>query len=203
VEGVKNLGSGSVGSNSGDWSRSSGKDFRAASSCFPLSGPMGPMASSVWGGPLAGWRGEGEHFVDPSQEGGPPGGLGGGGIRCLPVCLLWLGRRDLGGGWGESIETGDLSGQGVVLLGPCGDQRSQGSIGGEDTVVLVVVDAGRGEDGGEPVQKLESRETQRGSAGQVGFWETVIPGEHIFGLVGLQDPVAASQVAHGVGRVAP
>ena len=28
---------------------------------------------------------------------------------------------------------------------------------------------------------------------------SVIPGEHIFGLVGLQEPVAASRVAHGWG----
>ena len=183
--------------------------------------------------------------LDPSQEGGPSGGPGEGGIRCLPVRLLWLGRRDLGGCWGESIETGDLSGQGVVLLGPCGDQRSQGSIGGEDAVVPVAVDAGRGEDGGEPVQELESRETQRGSAGQVGSWEevedlvgtvadqvepfegergpgaiadqsfearavggldpdscveteptAVIPGEHILGLVGFQESVAAEVAEH-------
>jgi len=51
------IGSGSVGSNSGDWSRSSGKESWATSSCFPLTGPM---ASSVWGGPLAGWRSGGE-----------------------------------------------------------------------------------------------------------------------------------------------
>lgn len=61
-------------------------------------------------GRLAGGTDQREDFIDPGQEGGPPGGSGGGGIRCLPVRHLWLGSRDLGGGRGENIETGDLSG---------------------------------------------------------------------------------------------
>ena len=59
---------------------------------------------------LAGGADQREDFIDPGQEGGPPGGLGRVGIRCLPVRPLWLGRRDLGGGRGETIEIGDLSG---------------------------------------------------------------------------------------------
>jgi hypothetical protein len=107
-------------------------------------------------------------------------------------------------------------------------------------MVPVAVDAGWGEDFGQPIQKLQSRETQGGAAGEVGPWEevadlvraaadqvepvegkgrpstipdepleadsvmaldtdagveakpaAVIPAEHIFGLVGVQEAVAA------------
>jgi hypothetical protein len=69
--------------------------------------------------------------------------------------------------------TGELSGEGVVLVGPFGDEGPQGSVGGEDAVVTVAVDAGWREDLGESVQELESRETEGGAAGEVGPWEQV------------------------------
>jgi hypothetical protein len=47
---------------------------------------------------LAGRADQREDFIDPSQKSSPPGGSGEGVIRCLPVRLLSLGRRDLGGG---------------------------------------------------------------------------------------------------------
>jgi hypothetical protein len=119
--------------------------------------------------------------------------------------------------------TGELSGEGVVLVGPLGDQGPQGRVGGEDPVVAV-----------------EGRKAQRGATGQVGPREevedlvgatvdevetvegerrpgtiadeafearaiggldadtpiqtepaAVLPGEHVLGLVGLQEAVAA------------
>jgi hypothetical protein len=149
-------------------------------------------------------------------------------------------------------ETGSLSGQGIVLEGPGRDQRPKGSVRGKNPVVPVAVDAGRGEDRGQPVEKFESGETERRTAGRVGLGEdvenlvraaademepfecegrsgaiakealqsvavcgldadagveakaaTVLPGEHVLSLVGLQEAVAASRVAHGVGRVPP
>jgi hypothetical protein len=133
----------------------------------------------------------------------------------------------------------DLSDEGIVLLGPGRDQRPQRSVGGEDPVVAVAVDAGRGEDRGQAVQELESGETEGGAARGVGLGQevedlvgaaddevepferkrrpgaipdealqsspvggldadagvqakpaTVIPGEHVFGVVGLQEAVA-------------
>ena len=48
--------------------------------------------------------------------------------------------------WGEG-----LSGEGVALVGPFGDEVPEGRIGGEDAVVAVTVDTGRREDLGEPV----------------------------------------------------
>jgi hypothetical protein len=189
---------------------------------------------------LTGGADEGKDFIDPSQEDGPPGGPGGGGIRCLSVRFLWLGRLGGGGFWEGKPGTGELSGQGVILPGPGRDQGPQRSVGGEDPMVTVAVDAGWGEDVGQPIQKLQSRETQGGAAGEVGPRQDVedlvgavvdeveavegkggpgtvandalqsgpvggldtdagieteptpvIPGEHIFGLVGLQEPVAA------------
>jgi hypothetical protein len=93
-----------------------------------------------------------------------------------------------------------MSGQGVVLSGLGRDQRPQGSIGSEDTVVAVAVDAGWRKDRGEPVEELESRETQGSAAGAVGGLDThtpiqtepapVLPAEHILGLVGFQEAVA-------------
>jgi hypothetical protein len=69
--------------------------------------------------------------------------------------------------------TGELSGEVVFFLGPSRDERPQGSVGGEDAVVTVAVDAGWREDLGESVQELESRETEGGAAGEVGPWEQV------------------------------
>ena len=40
-------------------------------------------------------------------------------------------------------------------------------------MVPVAVDAGWGEDFGQPIQKLQSRETQGGAAGEVGPWKEV------------------------------
>jgi hypothetical protein len=59
---------------------------------------------------------------------------------------------------------GELSGQGIVLPGPFGDEGSQGRIGSKDTVVSMAMDAGWREDRGEPVQELQGRETQGGAA---------------------------------------
>ena len=108
-------------------------------------------------GRLAGGTDEGKHFIDPGQQDGPPGGRGRGGIGCLKIGLLWLGRRGRrflwkGGMWAEG-----LSGQGVILLGPGGDKRPQRSVGGEYPMVAVAMDAGWGEDFGQAVQKLQSR----------------------------------------------
>jgi hypothetical protein len=136
--------------------------------------------------------------------------------------------------------TGELSGEGVVLVGPLGDQGPQGRVGGEDPVVAVAMDARRGENLGQAIQELEGRKAQRGATGQVGPREevedlvgatvdevetvegerrpgtiadeafearaiggldadtpiqtepaAVLPGEHVLGLVGLQEAVAA------------
>ena len=126
-------------------------------------------------GRLAGGTDQRKDLVDPSQQGRPPGGSGRGDIGCFRCWQLGLGggRRDLWFGRRETVETGDLSGQRVVLLGPGGDQRPQGRVGGEDPVVAVAVDAGRREDFGEPVQKLQGREAQGGAAGGVGLGEQV------------------------------
>ena len=40
-------------------------------------------------------------------------------------------------------------------------------------MVTVAVDSGWGEDFGQPVQELESRQTQGSTAGEVGPWEEV------------------------------
>jgi hypothetical protein len=71
------------------------------------------------------------------------------------------------------IGTGELNGEGIVLVGPFGDEGPQWSIGGEDPMVSVAVDSGWGEDRGEAVQELEGRETEGGPAGQVRPWEQV------------------------------
>ncbi len=44
-------------------------------------------------GRLAGGADEGEDLVDPREQSRPLGRPGGGGIRCVKFCLLWLGRR--------------------------------------------------------------------------------------------------------------
>ncbi len=188
-------------------------------------------------GRLAGGADEGEDFIDPSQEDGPSGRPGRGGIRWQPFCPLWLERRGRWSVW--KTGTGYLIGQCVILLGPGRDQRSQVSVGSEDAVVAVAVDSGWWEDFGQPIQELEGGEAKRGTAGQVGPRQEVedlvgavvdemkavegkggpgavadqsfeagavggldtdagieteptpvIPGEHIFGLVGLQEAVA-------------
>jgi len=64
---------------------------------------------------------------------------------------------------------GEVLGGGVVLLSPGGDEGPQGCIGGEDPVVSVAVDVGRGKEGGETVQELQSGEAQRGATGGIGF----------------------------------
>jgi hypothetical protein len=107
---------------------------------------------------LAGGADEGEDLIDPGQEGGPSGWSGGRGIRCSRLCPLRLGSR--GGGFCRERRkwTGRLTGQDVVLLGPGGDQRPKGGVGGEDPMVAVPMDAGWREDRGEAIQELESRE---------------------------------------------
>ena len=68
---------------------------------------------------------------------------------------------------------GCVDGEGIVLPGLGRDQRPQRSVGGEGPMVRVAVDAGCGEDFGQPIQELQSRETQGGSAGEVGPWKEV------------------------------
>ena len=141
--------------------------------------------------------------------------------------------------------TGELSGEGVILLGPGRDQRPQRSVGGKDAMVTVTVDAGRRENLGQAVQELQGREAQGGAAGEVGPWEevedligtvvdqveavegegrpstipdepfeafavggldtdagvkaepaTVIPAEHLLGVVGLQEAVTTEVAEH-------
>jgi hypothetical protein len=64
-------------------------------------------------------------------------------------------------------------------------------------VVAVTVDAGRGEDRGQAFQELQGRETQGGSAGEVGTWEEV---EYLVGTVA--DQVEAVEGERGSGAVA-
>ena len=127
----------------------------------------------------------------------------------------------------------------MVLLGPFGDEGSEGRIGGEDAVVAVTVDAGWRQDRGEPIEELQGREAQRSASGGIGLGEevedligaatdevepfegkgrpgtiadqpfqsvpvggldadapieakpaTVLPAQHILGLLGLQEAVA-------------
>ena len=59
-----------------------------------------------------------------------------------------------------------------------GDQGPEGRIGGEDVVVTVAVDMGLGENLGQPVQELESREPEGGTARGIG------PRKQIEDLVG-------------------
>jgi hypothetical protein len=54
-----------------------------------------------------------------------------------------------------------------------GDEGPQGRIGGEDAVVTVTVDAGRGKDRGQAVQELESGKTKGSAAGGIGLWQDV------------------------------
>jgi len=99
---------------------------------------------------LAGGTDQGEDLIDPGQEGGPPGGPGGGGIGWLRCWGLWRlgfgrgGRRSQG-----KPGTGVLNGQGIVLVGASRNEGSQRSVGGEDPVVAVAVDTGRGKDRGQ------------------------------------------------------
>ena len=56
----------------------------------------------------------------------------------------------------REVWNGVLDGSGsIVLVGPSREERSQGRIGGEDSVVAVAMNPGRGKDGGETVQELE------------------------------------------------
>jgi len=87
------------------------------------------------------------------------------------ACVRWLAWRLLGLGsrrrrsQGEfGIGARELSGEGVVLLGPGCDPRPQGSVGSKDAVVAVTMNAGWREDRGQPVEKFESGEAERGAA---------------------------------------
>jgi hypothetical protein len=116
---------------------------------------------------LAGGTDQREDFIDPSQKSGPPGWPGGGGIRCPPLCPLWLGSRGRGGCRERTGGTGKLNEESVVLLGPFGDERSQGRIGGEDPMVAVAMNAGGREDRGQAIQETErSGVRRRGSGGR-------------------------------------
>jgi hypothetical protein len=114
---------------------------------------------------LAGGTVQREDFKDPSQEGGPPGGPGGGGIGwlgCGGLGCLGLGRQSprARGEWARLDARVD--GEGIVLPGPGRDQRPQRSVGGEDPMVPVAMDAGWREDFGQPIQKPERiRATRR------------------------------------------
>ena len=151
--------------------------------------PAGPHVELGLGWP-PGRVDEGEDFIDPGQEGGPFEGPGRGGVGWLGWWTLWLGRRARRSQGRFGIR--ELSGEGVVLPGPFSDQRPQGSVGGEDAVVTVPVDAGRGEDRGQAVQELESGETEGGAARRIGPRQEIA--EHVLGFVGLQE-VAADHVA--------
>jgi hypothetical protein len=188
---------------------------------------------------LTGRAEQGKHLIDPCQEGGPRGGTRGGCVRWLAWRLLWPGRRGRRSQGKLGIRARELSGEGIILLGPFGDEGPQGRVGGEDAVVAVAVEPGWRKDLGEGIEELESRETQRGAAGGIGFrqdvenlvraaadqaepfeskrWSgtipnqpfqplpvggldadagveaeptTVIPGEHVLGVVGLEEAVA-------------
>ena len=65
------------------------------------------------------------------------------------------------------ILDGHLGGEGVVLVGPFGDQGPQRGIGGKDAVVAMAVDAGRREELGQAVDELEGREAHGGAAGGI------------------------------------
>ncbi|MCJ7630600.1 MAG: hypothetical protein MUO50_19670 [Longimicrobiales bacterium] len=67
----------------------------------------------------------------------------------------------------------ELSPEGVVLVGPLGDQGPQRRIGGKDAVVAVAVDAGRRENLGQTIQELQGREPEGGAARRIGPWEEV------------------------------
>ena len=66
-------------------------------------------------GRLAGGTDQREDLIDPSQQGRPPGGSGRGDIGCFRCWQLGLGggRRDLWFGRPETVEAGDLGGEGV------------------------------------------------------------------------------------------
>lgn len=131
-------------------------------------------------GGLAGGTDEWEHLVDPGQESGPPGRRGGGGVLWLGCWVFRLGTRSRGGCWERKAGTEALIGQGVVLLGPGRDQRPQRSIGSEDPMVAVPVEAGRREDLGQAIQEFESGETQGSAAGGIGLRQDV---ENLVGSV--------------------
>jgi hypothetical protein len=124
---------------------------------------------------LAGGTDQRKHFIDPSQQGGPPGWPGRGGVGWFRCGNLGLGGggRDLWSRCGETIEADDLGGESIVLPGPFGDEGSQGRIGSKDPVVTVTVDAGRGEDPGQAVEELQSGETQGRAASGVGLGQDV------------------------------
>jgi len=67
------------------------------------------------------------------------------------ICVMGSGSVGRGGCWERETWTGELSGEGVVLLGPGRDQGPQRCVGGENAVVAVTVDAGRGENLGQAV----------------------------------------------------
>jgi len=198
---------------------------------------------------LAGRADQGEDFIDSSQESGPLGRPGGDGVWILGFragrWAGWLGRWGRRGRRKGKRGIGGLKGEGVVVVGPGRDQRSQGRVGSEDAMVAVTVDARWREDGGETVQELEGGETEGSAAGGVGLGEeienlvgaatdevetvegkrwpgaipnqpfqplpvggldadagieaeptSVIPGEHVFGLVGFQEVVTAKVAEH-------
>jgi hypothetical protein len=74
--------------------------------------------------------------------------------------------------------TRELSGEGVILLGPGRNQGPEWRVGGKDPVVTVAVNARWRKDLGQAVQEFESGETQGGAAGEVG------PREEVEDLVG-------------------
>ena len=103
--------------------------------------------------------------------------MGSGSVRnAMNVSGVWQVGQIRGKTW-----SGDLRGEGVVLLDPGRDQRSQGRVGGEDPVVAVAVEPGRRKDLGQPVQEIEGREAQRGRWPRCGRWRpdrTLAPFDH-------------------------
>jgi len=88
----------------------------------------------------------------------------------------------------REIPNGNPDGGGIVLVGPSRDEGPEGRIGCEDPVVAVSVNPGRGENGGETVQKLQGREPEGSASGQVGPRQNV---EHLVGTP--TDEVEATQ----------
>ena len=79
---------------------------------------------------LAGGTDQREGFMDSSQEGGPSGRPGRGGVWSLGWWAGWLRGWGRGGCWEERTWAGSLSGEGVVLLGPVQLVSRRGGDGG-------------------------------------------------------------------------
>ncbi|MCJ7629496.1 MAG: hypothetical protein MUO50_14065, partial [Longimicrobiales bacterium] len=66
--------------------------------------------------------------LDPSQQSGPPGGPGRGGVRWLGCWVFRLGRGGREGCWERKARTGEWNGEGIILVGPFDDEGPQWSL---------------------------------------------------------------------------